>query len=408
MGILNRIREMGATLRRRPDRPWSSPALSTRGRPASSIGSRSPKWLAAPFSVTLLLGAVSLWSAPVAHAAGGMVSVTFDDGWASQYTNALPILEKYAVPATLYVLSGSINTPDYMSQAQIQAFASRGDEIASHTVTHPDLTKLSAAQLENELAQSKAALQQMFGPSAGLDFASPYGAYNPTTTAAVQKFYATQRNTDNGFNSQAGFDPYNILVQNVVAGTTAATVQRWLNSAKANNTWLVLVYHEVGVSLGRDIYHTGTAVLDAQMAAVKDSGLPMLTVRQGADALAAPNTPPSATPPPGAATAMNAVAAANPRLGAPSGSIVCGLVRGGCYRMYQRGAVIWSPASGAHYSVGAIRQAWAATDFERGRLGYPVTNEFASGSGVAQDYQGGRITWTADGGAVITYRSFSS
>lgn len=360
-------------------------------------------------SVTLILGAVSLWTAPVAHAAGGMVSVTFDDGWASQYTNALPILEKYAVPATLYVLSGSINTPDYMSQAQIQAFGSRGDEIASHTVTHPDLTKLTAAQLEKELAQSQAALQQMFGPSAALDFASPYGAYNPTTTAAVQKFYATQRNTDDGFNSQASFDPYNILVQNVDAGTTVARVQGWIDSAKANNTWLVLVYHEVGVSLGGDIYHTDTAVLDAQMAAVKDSGLPMVTVRQGADALSAPKTPPpAAIPPPGAATAMNAVAAANPRLGAPSGSMVCGLVRGGCYRMYQRGAVLWSLASGAHYSVGAIRQAWAATDFERGRLGYPVTNEFASGRGVAQDYQGGRITWTADGGAVITYRSLSS
>ncbi len=269
MKIRNRIRAMGAALPQ-----WG----------------RSLKWLAASFSATLVLCAASLGIAPAAHAAGAMVSVTFDDGWASQYDNALPILEKYGVPATMYVLSGSINTPDYMTQAQIQAFASRGDEIASHTVTHPDLTKLSAAQLEHELAQSKATLQQMFGPSAALDFASPYGAYNATTAAAVQKHYATQRNTDDGFNA-AGFNPYNILVQNVDSSTTTATVQRWLNTAKATNTWLVLVYHEVGASIGQDIYHTGTAALDSHMAAVKNSGLPMVTVRQGASAQTSPNAP---------------------------------------------------------------------------------------------------------------------
>jgi len=274
MDIKDRIRAMGAAL---------------------GHSGRALKWLAAAFSVTLVLCAASLGIAPAAHAAGAMVSVTFDDGWASQYDNALPILEKYGVPATMYVLSGSINTPDYMSHAQIQAFASRGDEIASHTVTHPDLTKLSAAELENELAQSKATLQQMFGPSVGLDFASPYGAYDATTTAAVRKHYATQRNTDDGFNAQAGFDAYNILVQNVDSSTTTATVQRWINTAKANNTWLVLVYHEVGVSLGQDIYHTDTAVLDSHMAAVKNSGLPMVTVRQGANAQASPNTPPPAS-----------------------------------------------------------------------------------------------------------------
>ena len=79
-------------------------------------------------------------------------------------------------------------------------------------------------------------------------------------------------------------------------------------------------------------------------------------------------------------------------------------MNGGAYQNYQGGAIIWSPATGAHYSVGAIRQAWAATGFERGRLGYPLNNEYVSGGGSAQDYQGGRINWTAPGGAVVTYK----
>ncbi len=81
-----------------------------------------------------------------------------------------------------------------------------------------------------------------------------------------------------------------------------------------------------------------------------------------------------------------------------------GLINGGVYQSYQGGAIIWSPASGAHYSVGAIRQAWAATGFETGRLGYPTSGEYLSGAGVAQNYEGGRINWTASGGAVVTYK----
>src|SRR3712207_3995307 len=87
----------------------------------------------------------------------GMVTVTFDDGWTSQHTNALPILEKYGIPATMYIISGSINDqPAYMTQEQIQDFAGRGHEIASHTVTPPPLPQLSGAQLAAELENSQA------------------------------------------------------------------------------------------------------------------------------------------------------------------------------------------------------------------------------------------------------------
>ncbi|WP_320535969.1 polysaccharide deacetylase family protein [Pseudarthrobacter sp. IC2-21] len=255
--------------------------------------------------------------------------MTFDDGWASQFNNALPVLNKYGVPATMYIYTQAINgVPDYMTQAQIQAFADRGDEIASHTVTHADLTTLTPAQLDTELSQSKATLQQMFGPSAAIDFASPYGAYNPTTTAAVKNYYATQRNTDGGFNAATGFDPSNILVQNVDSTTTADIMQKWVNEAKTTNTWLVLVYHEVGASIGLDIYHTDTAVLDAHMAAVKNSGLPMVTVRQGVEAITG-TAPPTGTA--GGSTAITPTRFLDTRLSSgpvPGGGTVSFQARG--------------------------------------------------------------------------------
>jgi peptidoglycan/xylan/chitin deacetylase (PgdA/CDA1 family) len=219
----------------------------------------------------------------------GLVTVTFDDGWTSQHANALPILEKYGIPATMYIISGSINDqPAYMTQAQIQDFADRGHNIESHTVTHPHLPTLSPAQLNAELRESQATLRQLFGPAAGSHLASPYAEYNDATLAAIKDVYTTHRafdddGTDNsGYNTRANYNPYNLRVKFVESSTTTATVQGWINTAKADNAWLILAYHEVGENIGGGTYTTATDVLDADMQAVKDSGLGIVTIAQGA------------------------------------------------------------------------------------------------------------------------------
>lgn len=94
----------------------------------------------------------------------------------------------------------------------------------------------------------------------------------------------------------------------------------------------------------------------------------------------------------------------NGRLGYPVTNEVPGLRDGGVYQNYQGGAIVWSPATGAHISVGAIRGEWAATGFENGRLGYPVTDEVAGlrDGGVYQNYQGGAIIWSPASGAHLS------
>jgi peptidoglycan/xylan/chitin deacetylase (PgdA/CDA1 family) len=219
----------------------------------------------------------------------GLISVTFDDGWASQHENALPVLDKYGIPATMYIISSAINDqPEYMTQKQIQDFADRGHEIASHTVTHPHLRELSPGQLNAELTESQATLRLLFGPSAATSFASPYAEYNDATLAAIRQVYANHRAYDDdgtdssGFNTRTSYNPYNLKVKFVESTTTTATVQGWIDTAKANNVWLILSYHEVGANIGGGVFTTDTAVLDADMKAVRDSGLAVVTVAQGA------------------------------------------------------------------------------------------------------------------------------
>jgi endonuclease/exonuclease/phosphatase family metal-dependent hydrolase len=92
----------------------------------------------------------------------------------------------------------------------------------------------------------------------------------------------------------------------------------------------------------------------------------------------------------------------NGGLGYPTTDEIGGLKDGGVYQMYQGGAIVWSPATGAFASVGGIRTVWAAQGFENGRLGYPTSNEYTTADGsVVQNYQGGRIIWSPTTGARI-------
>ena len=185
---------------------------------------------------------------------------------------------------TQYILTETFDYPDYMDVAMIQTFKNQDHEIASHTISHPHLTSLSAANLTKELANSQTTLRQTFGATGVADnFASPYGEYNSSVISEIQKYYRSHRSTDVGFNSKDAFNIYNIKVQNIVSTTTASEVQAWVNQALATNTWLVLVYHEVGSTDGGDEYSTTSSNFDAQMNVVKQSGITVKTTNQALD-----------------------------------------------------------------------------------------------------------------------------
>lgn len=93
----------------------------------------------------------------------------------------------------------------------------------------------------------------------------------------------------------------------------------------------------------------------------------------------------------------------NGPLGYPTTDEVYGLKDGGVYQNYEHGAILWSPNTGGFISMGGIRSLWASTGYESGRLGYPTSNEYSTGSNgqVAQNYQGGIIRWSPTGSSIV-------
>ncbi|RBY91754.1 hypothetical protein DQ244_10735 [Blastococcus sp. TBT05-19] len=79
------------------------------------------------------------------------------------------------------------------------------------------------------------------------------------------------------------------------------------------------------------------------------------------------------------------------------------LADGGRYAHFQRGSIYWTQATGARYLPVAIRDAWAGTGWENGRLGYPTRDPETVPGGTRQTFQNGTITISA-GRVGVEYR----
>jgi peptidoglycan/xylan/chitin deacetylase (PgdA/CDA1 family) len=117
------------------------------------------------------------------------IVLTFDDGYADFYTNALPILQKHRMVATLFVITDLVGQPNYITWEQAKEIARAGIEIGSHTLTHPDLTTLDAKRLERELTESRKVLEERLGVRVPF-FAYPAGRFNEKVLALVRQTYA--------------------------------------------------------------------------------------------------------------------------------------------------------------------------------------------------------------------------
>ncbi|MEW1806119.1 GH25 family lysozyme, partial [Pseudarthrobacter sp. NPDC080039] len=103
--------------------------------------------------------------------------------------------------------------------------------------------------------------------------------------------------------------------------------------------------------------------------------------------------------------AISSVQMQTPGLGSPTTSIICGLRDGGCYQNFDSGAIVWSSATGAHASPnGSIRDAWKASGFEGGVLGYPTSDQTCGlkNGGCYQNFQNGAIIWSTATGAQVS------
>ena len=106
------------------------------------------------------------------------VILTFDDGFESFASQAVPIMKSYGFVGIDYVVPGFIDRPGYMSHAQLSQVVAAGMIIGAHTMDHVCLPRMSYSVARAEIVESRQILQQWTGQPV-LDFAYPYGCSSP-------------------------------------------------------------------------------------------------------------------------------------------------------------------------------------------------------------------------------------
>jgi len=146
--------------------------------------------------------------------------LTFDDGRKGVYQHAYPIMKRYRLTGTIFIVPNFIGKPAsppgerrvkkkrkrktdtkvtvYMNIKEISELLKNGWEIGAHTNNHVDLTKIGEKQAESEIVSCRDKLEAMFGKEV-LDFAYPFGSYNEKVIKIVKKYFRSGLTTNAGF-----------------------------------------------------------------------------------------------------------------------------------------------------------------------------------------------------------------
>ena len=123
--------------------------------------------------------------------------ITFDDGWIDNYTYAFPLLQKYDVPATIFLITEQMGNKQMLTWEHVRNMETQGVCFGSHTANHKVLTKCNEKVIEKELVDSKTKLtSNVSNPITW--FCYPKGQYNSAVVALVKKHYSAALTTERG------------------------------------------------------------------------------------------------------------------------------------------------------------------------------------------------------------------
>jgi peptidoglycan/xylan/chitin deacetylase (PgdA/CDA1 family) len=105
------------------------------------------------------------------------VSLTFDDGNASDFTRVLPELCRRDLTATFFVVAESVGKADMVTPDHLRMLADAGMDVGSHGLRHTDWRAVSSSMLMEELADARDTIQRLTGTPV-TKAACPYGSYD--------------------------------------------------------------------------------------------------------------------------------------------------------------------------------------------------------------------------------------
>jgi peptidoglycan/xylan/chitin deacetylase (PgdA/CDA1 family) len=106
------------------------------------------------------------------------IAITFDDGFENNYTCAYPVLTEFGIPATIFIVPAWVGKEGYLTWDQVIEMSESGViSIGSHTMTHAWLPGLPEQRLDDEIFESKRAIESRIMKPVD-SFSYPLGGFN--------------------------------------------------------------------------------------------------------------------------------------------------------------------------------------------------------------------------------------
>ncbi len=106
------------------------------------------------------------------------IVITFDDGYDDTYTQAFPVLKNNGFIGTFFIIRDYTGREGRLNDSQISEMQKAGMEFGSHTLSHPDLTKISLDEARSQIFDSK---------GEWLTFCYPAGKFNDGVVNLVKE-----------------------------------------------------------------------------------------------------------------------------------------------------------------------------------------------------------------------------
>jgi peptidoglycan/xylan/chitin deacetylase (PgdA/CDA1 family) len=244
------------------------------------------------------LHAQSVELIPGGHAdfPNGVVSICFDDTWASPKTYAYNKMDALGFPGTMFIIQEYLGTTNYLTLQDLKDRTDRfGWEIACHATTGANhassQTGLTAAALDADLRTQRAVLEA-YGFRGASGYALPLGQFGKTSdnasTIDITRKYMSYARTTHGRTTEVlpPADPYRLRAISAIGsfsgGVTAATLTTTttgkIDMAKSEGAWLILVFHKIVTGSPADTGECSQTDFNAIMDKIASAGMPVMTI----------------------------------------------------------------------------------------------------------------------------------